>query len=182
MDIKNDKLFWYLLLSIVIYFIFFNNANEHFSNSALPVNWKQIAETQCNYLKNEIKKIDELLASCGDINNKDTKISINNRITYREANDMNINLSREQQHWCNSAQGLPSTDAEFMNAQGNPDLMNQYDVNLSFVPIKDINDNYIKTVNANTKLEDDKYKYFNSIGISGYNNEIDNKFASIEIK
>lgn len=184
MDINKNNLskcLKVLIALIVIYFIFFRNTKEPFSNSALPVNWKQIAETQCNYLKSEIKKIDELLASCDDVNNKDTKLSINNRITCREANDMNINLSREQQHWCNSAQGLPSTDAEFMNAQGNPDLINQHDVNLSFVPIKDINDEYVKTVNANVKVEDDKYKNFNSIGITGYSNKIDNRFASFQI-
>jgi hypothetical protein len=180
MDINNNKLCLCVFLLIVIYLVFFNDSTEHFMNSALPVNWKQIAETQCNFLKDEIKKIDELLVTCSNVNNNDNKLSINNRITCREANDMNINLSREQQHWCNSAQDLPSKDAEFMGTQGQSDLINQHDINLSFVPNKDINMEYVKTVLSNVKPEDDKYKYFNSIGILGFSNELDDKYASIE--
>ena len=172
---NNNNLFLYFGLMVVIYFLFFDKKQEDFSDSALPVNWKQLAETQCNYLKNEIKKIDELLVSCNDSNNLDNKLSINNRITCRESNDMNINLSREQQHWCNSAQGLPSQDASFMNAQGTPDKINSHDINLSFIQNKNIND-YLNTMDTNIKLEDDKYKNFNSIGISGFDNNLDHKY------
>ena len=175
---NNNNLFLYFGLMVVIYFLFFNDSKEHFAEPVLPVNWKQIAESQCNYLKNEIKKIDEILISCNNVNNVDNKLSINNRITCRDGNDMNINLSREQQHWCNSAQSLPSQDAVFMNAQGNPDKIESHDIDLSFVESKNIN-NYLKNVNTNVKLEDDKYKYFNSIGITGFGGDIDHKFATV---
>jgi len=179
-NINNNKsLFLYLGLAVIIYFLFFNNSKEHFSDSTLPVNWKQIAESQCNYLKNEIKKIDELLLSCTNKNNLDNHLLINNRMTCRDGNDMSINLSREQQHWCNSAQGLPSKDAIFMNAQGTPDKIDSHNINLSFINNKNINE-YLEKNSTVVKPEDEKYKYINSIGIVGFSGDIDTRYASIQ--
>lgn len=175
MDIDKKTLILIVCCAIILWCVSESNTTETFNDFALPVNWKQIAENQCKFLKDEIKKINVLLESCDGINDNNVNVAINNRLVCRDAKTMSIYTDKEKQLWCDSAMGKESKDAEFMNTQGKPDNININDNKLVY---NNLTNNNISDMSIN-ELEDEKYKNFNSIGITGYSKEIDNQYALI---
>jgi hypothetical protein len=178
---KSFKLFiiGFLLVTAIILCCNKNEINEGFVNVTLPANWQQIAETQCKFLTDEITKIDKLIDECKNTPDN-SKLAINSKITCRDANEMKINSSREQHHWCDSAKNNQSVDNELMPACGKSDNIDIHDLNLSFAKNQNINLEFVKKLNENKESENEKYNNFNSSNVDGYCKSCDNNFSSIE--
>jgi hypothetical protein len=183
MDNREKNIIFLLLMLIIIYLIYLNFCKtpsiEGFSN-AFPTDWKKLAEHQCNYLQDEILKIDSLLNECSKTDKLDQKSSLNYKITCRDANEMNINSVREKGFWCDTAKKVVTISPELLSAQGTPDSIEDNNLNLVFTDNYNTLDNKsINTIVNTIDITDEVNKKYSLINYANGYNKSDDNFASI---
>ena len=151
-----------IILLLIILFLLFskNNQYEKFTND-IPIDWKDLAEKECDTLKNEIKQVDLLLESCKlNYENNNQQLLINDSLVCRDANEMYINNDRETNLWCNIAQGQPPKEEIFIGTSLKNIETDTYNIDNNIkTEINTINNLYIKLDAPFKEGSDNKHHY-----------------------
>jgi hypothetical protein len=140
-----------VLLLLLLLFISFNlYQKEHFNNNDF-YKWKELKDIECNNLKNDIKKINNLLKSCNRNNQQKIKENINDSITCIDATNMDIFNTVERSAWCEPSDKVKYTfniQSNTINDDDNRNLINnifkaEYSNN-EYEPYRIINDHLFK--------------------------------------